>query len=186
MPLRQTATDSGATHQASFFGFTITAGPGGSYNLQHSLSHGTVTLNTSDPTAEPIVDYRALSNPTDVAILVAGMRFVRSFMTTNLPEDFAAAKPYELSPGANVTTDEEIEAWLRRTGYIPTLYHPIGTAAKMPRELGGVVDETLLVHGVQKLSVVDASIMPTMPGAPTSQTVYMIAEKAAELIKARA
>ena len=73
-----------------------------------------------------------------------------------------------------------------RSVYTPFGYHPVGTAAKMPEELGGVVDEDLLVHGVQRLSVVDASIMPTLIGGTTQFTVYAIAEKAADLIKSRA
>ncbi|KLU87079.1 hypothetical protein MAPG_06084 [Magnaporthiopsis poae ATCC 64411] len=56
----------------------------------------------------------------------------------------------------------------------------------LPRELGGVVDQQLKVYGVKKLRIVDGSIMPTLPGANTCQTVYAVAEKAADLIKADA
>jgi choline dehydrogenase len=56
----------------------------------------------------------------------------------------------------------------------------------MPRELGGVVGQDLLVYGVTGLSVVDASVMPMLPAAYTQQTVYAVAEKAADLIKERA
>jgi len=155
----------------------VNPGPGGSFNILHTLSHGTVNINPSNPQSEPIVDYRALSNPADMAIMLEEIRFMRRFMAS---PDFAASVPVEVSPGANVTSDADLAAWVR-TVYTPTLYHPIGTAAKMPRELGGVVAEDLLVHGVERLSVVDASIMPAMPGGPTSQTVYMIAEKVRSL-----
>lgn len=60
---------------------------------------------------------------------------------------------------------------------IPSVYHPAGTCAKMPREWGGVVDEDLKVYGVTGLSIVDASIFPTLIGATTSMTVYAVAEK---------
>jgi len=60
---------------------------------------------------------------------------------------------------------------------IPSTFHPVGTAAMMPRELGGVVDEGLLVYGVKGLSVVDASVQPDLPRAYTQQTVYAVAEK---------
>jgi choline dehydrogenase-like flavoprotein len=60
---------------------------------------------------------------------------------------------------------------------IPSSFHPIGTAAMMPQKLGGVVDENLLVYGVKGLSIVDASIMPDLPGSYTQQTVYAVAEK---------
>lgn len=56
----------------------------------------------------------------------------------------------------------------------------------MPRELGGCVGSDLLVYGTRGLSVVDASVMPLIPGAHLQATVYAVAEKAADLIKARA
>ncbi|KAL2258168.1 hypothetical protein VTK26DRAFT_8628 [Humicola hyalothermophila] len=74
------------------------------------------------------------------------------------------------------------KAYLEET-MSPSEFHPAGTCAMMPRELGGVVDEELKVYGVQRLRVVDASIIPTLPGANTCQTVYMIGEKAADLIR---
>jgi choline dehydrogenase len=64
-----------------------------------------------------------------------------------------------------------------RNGITPTEYHPSGTCAMLPRELGGVVDETLKVYDVGGLRIVDASVIPTLPGANTCQTVYAIAEK---------
>jgi choline dehydrogenase len=111
-------------------------------------------------------------------IVIEEIRFMRRFMAS---QDFTASAPVETAPGLNITSDADLAAWVRRV-YTPTLYHPIGTAAKMPRELGGVVGEDLLVHATEKLSVVDASIMPAMPGGPTSQTVYMIAEKVRSVI----
>jgi len=157
----------------SFLGYLVNPGPGGNVMHLHSLSHGSVNIDPSKPFSEPIVDYRALSNPTDLQIIMSNIRWLRKLMAN---EAFTPYAPKETNPGANVDSDEDLGAWVRGV-YIPTLYHPIGTAAKMPRELGGVVDEGLLVHGTKGLSVVDASIMPSMPGGPTSQTVYMIAEK---------
>jgi choline dehydrogenase len=157
----------------SFLGYLVNRGPGGNVMHLHALSHGTVSINTAKPESEPIVDYRALSNPTDLQIISSNVRWLRKLMAN---EAFAPYKPVESNPGVAVESDEDLGEWVRGV-YIPTLYHPIGTAAKMPRELGGVVDEGLTVHGVEGLAVVDASIMPSMPGGPTSQTVYMIAEK---------
>ncbi|KAG7151863.1 Dehydrogenase xptC like protein [Verticillium longisporum] len=156
---------------------------GSSTVFLHPLSRGTVHINTADPFfAQPRVDYRALSNPTDLDIQVEFVKFSRRyFLETSLAE----FGPVEVSPGANVTSDEALREALR--GLIsPTCFHPVGTAAMLPRELGGVVDEKLLVYGVEKLSVIDASVQPDLPGAYTQQPVYAIAEKAADLIKARA
>lgn len=140
---------------------------------QHPFSRGSVHINTSDLTAEPIVDYRALSNPIDIATTIEMLRFTRKYIASEI---FAPYRPTEILPGANVTTDKQLGDWIR-SKYVPSVYHPVGTAAKMPRELGGVVDEELLVYGVKGLSIVDASIIPIIPGAPTVLTTYTIAEK---------
>ncbi|KAK4151697.1 GMC oxidoreductase [Chaetomidium leptoderma] len=155
----------------------------GSVVYLHPTSRGTVHINPADPFfSPPEVDYRALSNPTDLEVLLEFTPFTRKyFYETRLK----ALDPVELSPGAEVTAPEDIAAWLR-TVMIPSSFHPIGTAAMMPKHLGGVVDEKLLVYGVKGLSVIDASVMPDLPGSYTQQTVYAVAEKAADLIKARA
>ncbi|KAK3361481.1 hypothetical protein B0T24DRAFT_562183 [Lasiosphaeria ovina] len=147
----------------------------------HPLSRGTVHIDPADPLgAEPVVDYRALSNPLDVAVITELLRFARSSVMDNpLTAGFA---PVELVPGANVTSDADWAEYIADT-VSPTEFHPAGTCAMMPRELGGVVDEQLRVYGVSNLRVVDASIIPTLPGANTCQTVYAIAEKAADLIR---
>jgi len=145
---------------------------GGVIMSMHIVSHGTININPKNPHAEPIVDYRALSNPIDLDIMVENIKFVRKFMKS---PDFAPYVPVETSPGIDVT-GEELKEWVRRQ-IIPTNFHPIATAAKKPLDMGGVVDEELLVHGTKHLRVVDGSVMPLLPGANTQQTVYMLAEK---------
>ncbi|KAK4163120.1 GMC oxidoreductase-like protein [Cladorrhinum sp. PSN259] len=155
----------------------------GSAVYLHPLSRGTIKINPADPYfTDPIIDYRALSNPADADILVEFTRFTRRYFLNTSLSNYG---PVELWPGANVTSSADIITALR-SFMIPSTFHPVGTAPMMPRKLGGVVDEDLLVYGVSGLSVVDASIMPDLPGAYTQQTVYAIAEKAADLIKARA
>ncbi|KEZ42395.1 Glucose oxidase [Scedosporium apiospermum] len=166
----------------SFLECMLGGSPSCSPQNVHPVSRGTVTLNTTDPESEVIVDYRAASNPIDIDIMVEAIKFFRRFITTG---DLAEYEALEEVPGAEYQTDEELAEWARET-IIPSVYHPVGTAAKMPRKWGGVVDEDLLVYGVEGLSVVDASIMPTLVGSTTSMTVYAIAEKAADLIKSRA
>ncbi|KAF4776131.1 glucose oxidase [Colletotrichum scovillei] len=170
---------------AAFYNFFLRGSPTESnFVLLHPLSRGTISLNTSDPFfAEPIVDYRALSNPTDLAVQIEFIRFTRRYFLESAT--LARYAPVETVPGANVTSDEALGEAVRRM-VSPTTFHPVGTAAMMPRALGGVVDEGLEVYGVRGLSVVDASVMPDLPGAYTQQTVYAVAEKAADLIKARA
>jgi choline dehydrogenase len=140
----------------------------------HPVSRGTIKIDLSDAFfKEPIVDYRALSNPTDLEILVEFINFTRRYFTETSLKRFA---PQESRPGTNVTSLEALHNAIR-VAVSPTSFHPVGTAAMMPRELGGVVDEKLLVYGVKGLSVVDASVQPDLPGAYTQQTVYAIAEK---------
>jgi len=146
----------------------------GSIVLLHPTSRGTVLINTTNPVfGDPVVDYRALSNPADLQMWIAFTRFTRRYFS--LPS-LAQYGPHEVAPGSNVTTDADITAYVR-TSMNPSTFHPVGTCSMLPRELGGVVGQDLLVYGVKHLSVVDASIMPTMPGAYTQQSTYMIAEK---------
>lgn len=146
----------------------------GSVIYLHPVSRGTVHINRADPFfSPPEVDYRALSNPTDLEVLLEFTPFTRRFFYETRMKELG---PVELSPGAHVTAPEDIEAWLRGL-MVPSSFHPVGTAAMMPRCLGGVVDEDLLVYGVKQLSVVDASMMPDLPGSYTQQTVYAVAEK---------
>jgi choline dehydrogenase-like flavoprotein len=81
-----------------------------------------------------------------------------------------------------VRTDDEIRAILRRR--VDTVYHPVGTCAMGPDPASAVVDANLRVHGLDGLRVVDASIMPTLIGGNTNAPTIMIAEKAAEMMKA--
>ncbi|KAJ0285023.1 hypothetical protein COL940_003715 [Colletotrichum noveboracense] len=150
----------------------LMGGAGGIVMSMHVVSHGTINIDPADPEAEPVVDYRALSNPTDLDVMVEEIEFMRRYMDS---PDFAEYEPRETSPGRNVT-GEALRSWIREQ-YIPTNFHPIATAAKKPLEMGGVVGEDLVVHGTERLRVVDGSIMPMLPGANTQQTVYMLAEK---------
>ncbi|KAK7966437.1 oxidoreductase, partial [Apiospora aurea] len=166
-----------AFYSLSLYGSNV---PAGSTVFLHPLSRGSVRLNATAPgTSEPIVDYRTLSNPLDLEILAEFVRFTRTY---HFNTSLAAYDPQELMPGPDMTSDEDLAAYVRRS-VSPSEYHPSGTAAMLPRELGGVVDEQLKVYGARGLRVVDASVMPTLPGANTCQTVYAIAEKAADLIK---
>ncbi|KAK8040008.1 hypothetical protein PG993_008419 [Apiospora rasikravindrae] len=147
------------------------------------IARGHVRVNAADPFgADPVVDYRSLSNPVERAVIVETVKWYRRF---HFETSLKSLSPNETAPGMEVVTDEQIAAWIP-TALTPTDYHPAGTAALMPRELGGVVDQTLRVYGVKNLRVVDASIMPSLPGGNTCQPTYAIAEKAADIIKSKA
>lgn len=88
-------------------------------------------------------------------------------------QEIGTAESY---PGANITSDHDIAASIRKFA-TSTWSHPSGSLSMMKREYGGVVDSKLRVYGVERLRVVDASIMPLIPGTHTSSTVYAVAER---------
>jgi choline dehydrogenase-like flavoprotein len=164
------------SNHTAFYNLVLTGGTTNGILVDlHPLSRGTVTIDPTDPyNKEPLVDYRALSNPLDAAIMADLVRFTRRYHLDNpMTKAWAAT---ELAPGLDTQTDEQFAAYMAET-LSPSEFHPAGTCAMMPRELGGVVDEELRVYGVTGLRVVDASVFPTLPGGNTCQPVYGVAEK---------
>ncbi|CAI4212307.1 unnamed protein product [Parascedosporium putredinis] len=160
--------------------------PGGGVSpgvMLKPLSRGTVTLDPADPHGLPVVQYNTFMNPVDAEIAVSVVKRARAFWSK---PDIAVLGPSEISPGAQHQTDEEILAALKNGALIPSLAHPSGSCSMMPEDLGGCVGPDLKVHGLKGLSIIDASVIPMIPGAPLQATVYAIAEKAADIIKSRA
>jgi len=143
------------------------------------LSRGTILINSTDPFAAPLFDYKTFAHPTDLDIAVQALKKTRQWMASDPMQEVGAV---EVFPGVDVQGDDAIAASIC-TFASSTWAHPVGTAAMMPRNPGGVVDPQLRVYGVKGLRIVDASIMPIMPATHTSSTVYAVAEKAADLIK---
>ena len=142
--------------------------------LQKPLSRGTITLNPDDPlNGDPLVDYGTFTDPVDMDVMVAIMEFTRKWYKTSA---MSLLTPVENAPGAQVTDPADLEAYVREKGE-STIGHQSGTTAMMPRELGGVVGSDLRVHGVEGLSVVDASVIPLVPSTNLCGTVYAVAEK---------
>jgi choline dehydrogenase len=154
--------------------FALHGGASSYYFNMHPLSRGSVNINISSPDSEPVVDYRALTNPVDIRVDLAIVKAVRNYFSR--PGEIQKLGPVEVTPGANVTSDKDLLAWIS-DALGPTAFHPVGTCAKMPLELGGVVDKDLRVHGIQRLSVVDASVIPLIIGGTLQATVYAVAEK---------
>ncbi|KAL1311510.1 hypothetical protein AAFC00_001633 [Neodothiora populina] len=168
----------------SIYEFSFNGGGTATTALQKPISRGTIMIDPKNPTAEPIIDFQALANPVDRAALLAAVRFTRQIYNTTALSGYT---PVETLPGPEYQTDEELWDALSTSGVVnPSFAHPCGTAAMMPRKQGGVVASDLLVYGVKRLSVIDASIIPIIPATHLQATVYAIAEKAADLIKARA
>jgi choline dehydrogenase len=159
--------------------WAMSEGPVTAWNfLLHPLSRGTVRLNPTDPLEPPILDYRAATNPVDMDLHRAHVRFLRQVIYTPTLQQFGAI---ELGPGASVAADDDDLAEYIQQNSLLSFMHPCCTAAMMPRLLGGVVGTDLKVHGTKRLRVVDASIIPLNPAAHLSATVYAIAEKVGDL-----
>lgn len=150
--------------------------------LQKPLSRGTIFVNTTDadPSIPPLIDFNTNANPVDMLLIIRALQRTREFMGS---DSVASLDPVEVSPGPTIDSDVEIEKTMRESLLGPSFDHPVGTAAMMPREWGGVVDTKLRVYGVEGLWVADASMMPLLPAAHTQATVYAVAEYATELIQ---
>lgn len=140
-------------------------------------SRGSVTLRSADPFEAPAIRANYLSHDAEMRVMIRGVRLSRKLAHTKAFEPFRGE---ELHPGARVTTDEDISAFLRAE--IQTLYHPVGTC-KMGSDSLSVVDARLRVHGLEALRVVDASVMPRIIAGNTNAPTIMIAEKAADMIR---
>jgi choline dehydrogenase len=142
-------------------------------------SSGHVRARSTDVFVDPVIQPNYLSDPMDRRVTLGGLRLVRRMLST--PE-LAPYADRETLPGPDVTTDDELLDFARRNG--STCYHLIGTARMGPAtDPSAVVSDTLLVHGMAGLRIVDASIMPSMPSANTYATTLMIAERASDLIR---
>ena len=144
-------------------------------------STGWVRARSTDVFEDPEINPNYLSDPIDIRVHLGGMRLLRRMLGTPELGQYVEA---ETLPGPDVQTDDELLDFAKRNG--STTYHLIGTARMGPAtDPGAVVGDRLLVHGMQGLRVVDASIMPGMPSANTYATTLMIAEKAADFIRGR-
>jgi choline dehydrogenase len=144
-------------------------------------STGWVRARSSNVFEDPEINPNYLSNPMDIRVHLGGMRLLRRMLGTPELGRYVDA---ETLPGPDVQTDDELLDFAKRNG--STTYHLIGTARMGPEtDPSAVVSDRLLVHGMQGLRVVDASIMPGMPSANTYATTLMIAEKAADFIRGR-
>ena len=152
-------------------GYQVHVGP------MYSDSRGYLRIKSRDPAVKPSLRFNYLSTGQDRREWVETIRVTRRIM--NQPA-FAPYNAGELSPGPEVSTDEEILDWVARDA--ETALHPSGTARMGTGDRSVVDPGSMRVHGVTGLSVVDASVMPTVTNGNIYAPVMMIAEKAADLI----
>ena len=144
--------------------------------LLRPRSRGEVTLNSSDPFEDPNIDPKFLSHPDDMQDMIAGYKQMMRILNKESFSKYTSA--HTMRP-IDITNDDDIELAIREEA--DTVYHPVGTC-KMGNDEMAVVDNSLKVHGIEGLRVVDASIMPTLIGGNTNAPTVMIGEKAADMI----
>ncbi|MEP0943103.1 MAG: GMC family oxidoreductase N-terminal domain-containing protein [Rhizobiaceae bacterium] len=143
-------------------------------------SVGATHITTTDSTFQPDIKLNYLSAESDKLVAVESVKQARRIMTA---KRLRAYQPEEFLPGPQVASHDDI---LREVGNIATtIFHPVGTC-KMGSDAKAVVDASLKVIGLDGLRVIDASVMPKIVSGNTASPVIMIAEKAADLIKADA
>ncbi len=149
-------------------------------SLLHPDGRGHVSLRSADPVDRPRIHLNLFSERNDIASAIGGIRIARDVFAR---QPLKGLVREEALPGADVQSDADLTAYIRKVATIT--HHPCGTC-RMGTDAAAVVDETLKLRGLDGLRVVDASVMPTVPGGNINAPVIMIAEKAADMIRGRA
>jgi choline dehydrogenase-like flavoprotein len=160
----------------------VAAMPNGGVTLNSAYlrprSRGTVRLAGADPGAAPLIDPNYWADPHDRRMSIKGLKLAREIMRGKALAPFVLA---ERLPGPEVRTEEEYFDFACR--HAKTDHHPAGTC-RMGADPAAVVDARLRFNGIARLRVVDASVMPTLVSSNTNAPTIMIAEKAADMIRA--
>jgi len=142
-------------------------------------SRGHVRIKSPDPRAHPAILLNYLSTPEDRRVATDALRLTRKIAAQPA---LAKYEPQEFKPGLDVQTDAELAKAAGDVG--TTIFHPVGTCKMgLATDRAAVVDSRLRVLGLDRLRVVDASIMPTITSGNTNSPTLMIAERGAEMIR---
>ncbi|TPL88863.1 alcohol dehydrogenase [Mesorhizobium sp. B2-3-14] len=140
-------------------------------------SVGEIRLSRDSSRRDVLIDHRFFANEDDAMVLVEGIKIARRILAAS---EFDAVRGKEMLPGKDVSSDDEILAYLRAEAL--TVYHPVGTC-KMGTDAMAVADPaTLKVRGMDGLRVADASVMPKLIGGNTNAPSMMIGQKCSEMI----
>ena len=161
-------------------GYVLARHPGMMINVGQCRpdSRGSIRLRSPDPADKPLIQPNYLSAPNDQHVMIEALRLARRLGRTAPFQDLVLE---ELAPGPNLVDDDALLGFLRATG--TTVYHPCGTC-RMGSDDQAVTDPQLRVRGIAGLRVVDASVMPLIPSVNIQPAVMMVAERAAEIMRA--
>ncbi|KAJ7183588.1 aryl-alcohol oxidase [Mycena filopes] len=142
-------------------------------------SRGEVTLKTANPFDQPNINPNLLGSDFDLFVMKQAITAARDFVKAKAWKGYVIR---ELEDLAAATDDAKLTAYIQ--GNAGTIFHPMGTASMSPRGAHyGMVDPDLVAKGISGLRIVDASILPIVPSAHTQVPVYIVGERAADLIK---
>jgi choline dehydrogenase len=141
------------------------------------LSRGYVEARSPVPSDKPNINPRYFSDETDCRAAVGGLKWIRRLFAAPALAKYVVA---ETVPGKDVQSDDELLHYVKQTG--GTVFHATCTC-KMGRDVLAVVDDRLRVHGLERLRVIDASIMPAVTSTNTNAPTIMIAEKGAAMVR---
>ncbi|KIK66615.1 hypothetical protein GYMLUDRAFT_257454 [Collybiopsis luxurians FD-317 M1] len=146
--------------------------------IQHPLSAGELYITSNSAFDYPFINPNYLVHDADLTILREGLKLARKVSQAAPISTYLTG---ETTPGSSVSTDEDWESWLK--GVVGTEYHPTGSCAMLPRELGGVVGPDLLVYGAANVRVADASVYPFELSSHLGAPTYGLAEQASTIIR---
>ncbi len=162
-----------ASSRTSVGSLSWNTGPETTVYMIKPLSRGSITITTTSVLDNPLIDFGALSDPTDLEFVLA--LYLKNRQIMQQPS-MQALGPTEISPGGNSTYEEVLKTAFRAR-IQPSNAHECCTLPMLDLDLGGVVDDQLRVYGVEGLSVADASFWPITPASAPSATIYAAGEK---------
>ncbi|KAJ7451784.1 aryl-alcohol-oxidase from pleurotus Eryingii [Mycena galericulata] len=142
-------------------------------------ARGSVTINSNEPLGVPVINPNLLGSEVDFFIMREAVKSALRFASAPAFAGYVIS-PFEVN---STSTDAQLDDFIRENA--ATVFHPAGSASMSPKGANwGVVDPDLVVKGISGLRIVDLSVVPFIPAAHTQAAVYIIAERAADLIKA--
>ncbi|KAI1141847.1 putative GMC oxidoreductase [Hypoxylon sp. FL0543] len=149
--------------------------------LSQPLSRGSIHVASKDASKDAVVDPKYLTNPVDLEVIAEQLRFIHTIAASPALESVLKQPLKLVHRAAAFDSLDDAKRYVKARG--SSMWHPAGACSMLPEDKGGVVDTELKVYGVDKLRVVDASVIPVLPPSTLQSTVYAVAEKAADLIK---
>ncbi|KIK62555.1 hypothetical protein GYMLUDRAFT_242709 [Collybiopsis luxurians FD-317 M1] len=145
-------------------------------------SRGSITINSTDPFANPIIDPGYLTSPFDIAAMREALQILFRYTSARVWDGYILSQFGALANITADSSDDVLDEYIRNNAASPA--HPVGTAAMSAKDADyGVVDPDLRVKGVEGLRIIDSSVFPFVTSAHTQAPTYAIAERAAELVK---